>query len=168
MDRSVIEKIARIARWNGGSIAVVAGLGAVFSLAGGDWVGAGFAAVVTVAGAQEFKAGRGLADPATGAGPALDPGRARQTLVRSELVVLATIVLYSLWRLATADVAAELARMPEAERALLASLTAGDMLLLEQMFTLALKVTYSTLIAVSLVYQGGLAWWYSKTLRSPA
>ena len=48
------------------------------------------------------------------------------------------------------------------------SLTAGDMALLEQMFTLALKVTYGTLILVSLVYQGGLAWWYSKTLRSPA
>ena len=31
-----------------------------------------------------------------------------------------------------------------------------------------LSARYGTLILVSSGYQGGLAWWYSKTLRSPA
>jgi hypothetical protein len=70
--------------------------------------------------------------------------------------------------LATADVAAELGQLPAAEREVLASLTAGDLALLEQLLRLALKVTYGTLVVVTLAYQGGLAWWYGKTLRSTA
>ena len=50
----------------------------------------------------------------------------------------------------------------------MASLTAGDLALLEQLFVLALKITYGTLILVTLAYQGGMAWWYGKTLRSTA
>lgn len=162
MDDALRQRVARIARWNGGSIMVVAGLGAAFSLAGGAPGAGAFAAVVAGAGWRELAAGRALAAPAA------DAAALRPVLVRCELVVLAAIVAYSLWRLATADVAAEIAQLPAAEREMLAALTAGDMALLEQLFRFALKITYGTLVLVTLAYQGGLAWWYGKTLRSTA
>lgn len=166
MDDALRQRIARIARWNGGSIAVVAGLGALFSSAGGAWVAAGFAAAIAVAGWLERDGGKRLA--ALAQGSAGDLAALGTRLVRCELAVLAGIFMYSMWRLATADVAAELGQLPEAERELLASLTAGDQALLEQMFQLALKITYGTLIIVTLVYQGGMAWWYGRTLRGTA
>jgi hypothetical protein len=162
VDDVLRQRVARIARWNGGSIVVVAGLGALLSLYGADPVPALFAAVIAVAGWHERAAGSALAAAAA------DPATLRLTLVRSELAVMAAIVLYSIWRLATADVAAELGQLPAAEREVLASLTAGDLALLEQLLRLALKVTYGTLVVVTLAYQGGLAWWYGKTLRSTA
>lgn len=161
MERSNIERIARIARWNGGSLAMVAGLGALLSLAGGDPVPTAFAAAIAYAGWRELDAGRRLAATGAPAGP-------RATLVRCELAVLALIVGYSAWRLATADPVAELAALPAPQRELLASLTAGDRALLEQLFAMALKIVYGTLIAVTAAYQGGMAWWYSKSLGSTA
>jgi hypothetical protein len=162
VDEALRQRVARVARWNGGSILVVAGLGALLSIVGADAAPALFAAIIAYAGWRELAAGRALTAPAG------DATALRPVLVRCELAVLVAIVGYSLWRLATADVAAELAELPTAERELLASLTAGDMALLEQLFGLALKITYGTLMLVTLAYQGGLAWWYGKTLRSTA
>lgn len=164
VDAALRQRVARIARWNGGSILAVAGLGALLSVAAADPAPAAFAAAIAFAGWRELGAGRRLAGPAAEG----DAAALGATLARSELAVLALIVGYSAWRLATADAAAELGRLPTAEREALAALTVGDLALLEQLYALALRITYGTLIVVSLGYQGGMAWWYSKTLRSTA
>ena len=93
---------------------------------------------------------------------------ARGRLVGAELTVLVVIIGYSMWRLLSVDVAAELAELPvELRDALIGALGGSEQALVE-MFTLALKLTYTTLIVLSLVYQGGLAWWYARKFRSAA
>lgn len=162
MDAEARGRVGRIARLNGGSIAVVAGAGALFSLAGGDLVPAAFGAAVLAAGLAEHRAGRRLASLEH------DPDALRPTLVRAELAVLAAILGYAAWRLATASVAAELAQLPEEERAMVEALAGGDRALLEQLFESALRITYGAVVAVALVYQGGMAWWYTTRVRSTA
>jgi hypothetical protein len=162
VDAALRERVARIARWNGGSILVVAGLGALLSLAGGDLVAGGCGLAIATAGALEHRGGRRLADAGW------DPAALRPTLVRCELAVLALIVAYSAWRLGTADLAAEIAALPKEERMALEAMVGEDRALLEGLFALGLKLTYGTLILVTLAYQGGMAWWYDRKLGSPA
>jgi thiosulfate reductase cytochrome b subunit len=162
MDAALREKVARAARWNGGSILVIAGLSAVFSLVGAELMPTLFGAAIAAAGWAEHAAGRRLALADA------DVAALRTRLVRCELAVLALILGYSAWRLGSADFAAELAALPDDERMLVESLTGGDRELLEQMFASALKLTYCTLMIVTLLYQGGMAWWYDRRLGSPA
>jgi len=164
MDEALRARVSRIARWNGGSILVVAGLGAVLSLVGGDLGTAMVGIAIAAAGWHERSVGKALALPVHHSATDLDALRTR--LVRAELAVGLLIAGYALWRLATADVGAEISALPEEEQMLLESLTGGDREALEQMFALTLRLTYGTLLIVTLAYQGGMAWWYERRVRS--
>ena len=161
MDTVTSTKVGGVASWNGGSIALTAGLAALISLSSGDLVPGAFGAAIAAAGAIEWRAGRKLR---LGGDPVLARGR----LVGAELTVLVLIIGYSMWRLFSVDVAAELAELPVELRDALIGALGGSERALVQMFTLALKLTYTTLIVLSLVYQGGLAWWYARKFRSAA
>jgi len=168
MDAASLDKVARTARWNGGSIVVVAGLAALFAALDADVGTALFGAAIAAAGAIEHRSGAALA---RGADRTWEPAYGRQVrgrLIGAELVVLVMIVGYSVWRLATVDVAGEIAALPDELREALVGLVGGDEALLAETFRLALDVTYTTLILVTLAYQGGMAWWYARRLAPAA
>lgn len=145
-----LARVLTLARWNGGSIVVIAGLGSLLSLLFGDLVGAVVGALAAVAGAMEWHGYRRL--------------RRRDLagldwLIRAETCLLAVISLYAISRLGSFDPETVRANLsPEMETALNeAGLATSEVVPLVRWMFLLL---YGTVLGVTCIYQGGLVFYY--------
>jgi len=145
-------RFVRIARINGWSIAIVCGLSLLFS---GSFGGAAVSAAALVSPVMEL-----MGSYAEERG---DQARLHW-LPRSQLLLLAVILAYSLFNLVAFDAAQELAGMSPDTREMLVGLV-GDESMLRDVMALAAKLVYSTLIVVALLYQGGLFLYYRRKIR---
>jgi hypothetical protein len=141
-----LERILRVARMNGLSVVIIAGLGTILSL--GDWLGTGVGAAVVVGGWMELKGRKQLIRGDTGG---------VRTLVRSQWVVLAAIEVYCVMMLGFSrdhGVSQELRG---------AMMEMGvDMVALEPSLRLAFYATYAAVALITIIYQGGMARYYGR------
>jgi len=147
-----LRRVLRTAKLNGLGVAIVAGVGALGSLAFGDLMGAAVGAVVAVGGGMELSGRkqllRGNAD-------------GMRRLVGSQLLVLGVIVVYAISRLASFDADSAMGNLTPEMRSELAQ--AGvDLAALVPLVRLMFHALYGSLAVVTLIYQGGLALYYRR------
>jgi pyrimidine-nucleoside phosphorylase len=147
-----LAKVLKISRANGWSIAIVAGLCALGSLAFGDLVGGAVGLLATAAGVMEIR-GHRLLSRRDAAG--------MKQLVQAELFLLAILATYAITRLASFDRDAVLANLTPDMQAMLkqAGIETGDIVPLVRLFFLA---TYGSVLAATFLYQGGMALYYRR------
>jgi hypothetical protein len=154
-----LSRVIKLSRLNGWSVAIFAGLCAVGSLAYGDFLGALVGLLVTFGGALEVQGHRMLKRN--------DAGGMRW-LVRSQLIVLAVIWAYAISRLlclndqVVRETLSSRAGRQLFPRLLGASfdelgITLEDILPLVRLF---IHILYGSVLAATLIYQGGLALYY--------
>jgi hypothetical protein len=153
--QKALQRVIGLSRLNGWSVVIVAGLGTLIALALGDWLSIGLGLLVAGFGGLEVHGNRRLKrrDPA-----------GLKWLVRSQLLLLALILAYCSSRLGSFDGETALANLtPDMEAVLKESgLNRADLLpLVHQMFI----ALYVSVALASLVYQGGLAFYYRSKTR---
>ncbi|MFT6399053.1 MAG: hypothetical protein ACJAYU_003816 [Bradymonadia bacterium] len=155
-ERPTLRRVLRISRLNGLSIVFIAGASTVLSVLFGDWLGAVVAGAVTAAGWSGLRGNKRLR-----AGD--DTGMA--LLWKSEAALLAIIWLYCGAQLVLVRIHGGADILSEDVMALLGAsgLSAGDVVPLVQMM---LTATYAILLAVTLVYQGGLCVYYRRRVET--
>ncbi|SDR84121.1 hypothetical protein [Opitutus sp. GAS368] len=150
-----LKRVLAIARFNGWSVIVIAGLGVMVTLLLGDLVGTFIGVLAAAAGWMEVRGHRMLRrrDPA-----------GMTWLVRSQLFLLSVILVYCVTRLGSFDADTAMASLTPDMEALLkeAGLARGDILPLVRTTFLA---TYLTFAVVSIIYQGGMALYYRSKTR---
>lgn len=145
----ILDSLRRVATWNGGSICLIAALGAL--LASGWTVS--FALAVALAGLVEVWGGRRVAQaPAPGV----------RLLVASQAGIILLIGGYAAWRFLTIDAAAVLAELEQVYPGLLAA--GSDQATLD-LLQRAFRIMYGVIFALTVIYQGGMAWYYSRSVR---
>ena len=148
--QDVLKRVRRIAAVNGWSVAVFSGLCTLISLLTGAAGGAAVGLMVTLGGVMELRGHRML-------GRRLPDGMS--WLVRGQLVVLGTIWIYAVSRLASFDPELAMGNMTAEMEQLLAEsgVMMSDVLPLVK---IAFYAIYITVLLVTLIYQGGLALYY--------
>ena len=147
-----LRKVLKISRLNGWSVAAVAGLGTLLSLAFGDLAGGSLGLLIVASAAMEIHGHRLLMRrDATG----------MTWLIRAQLFFLSVIMAYAVSRLFSFDGEYILSNLtPEMEEALnAAGVSRAELVPLVQLF---FRVFYGTIMFVSLIYQGGLAFFYRR------
>ena len=150
-----LRKVLKISRLNGWSVAIFAGLCALVSLVFGDLVGGSIGLLIVASGAMEIHGNRLLKRRhATG----------MIWLIRAQLFFLSVIMAYAVSRLFSFDGEYILSNLtPEMEEALnAAGVSRAELVPLVQLF---FRVFYGTIMFVSLIYQGGMAFYYRR--KSP-
>ena len=150
--QAALQKVLKVSRLNGWSIAVFAGLCTLVSLAFGDWAGAGVGLLVTASGVMEIHGHRLLQRrDATG----------MTWLVRAETFLLSVILVYAVSRLLSFDAEYILSNLTPDLEALLkeAGISKAEIVPLVQTF---FRAFYGAVILVALLYQGGLALYYRR------
>ncbi len=149
-----LKRVLTISRLNGWSVIIISGLGALLALAMGDLTSVLIGLLVAVAGGMEVRGNTQL--------KRRDPD-GMKLLVRSQLFLLAVILVYCASRLGSFDADTAMANLTPDMEAILkeAGLERADILPLVRTTFLA---TYLAVAATCLIYQGGLALFYrSKT-----
>lgn len=145
-----LRRVLLISAIDGWSIAILAGFCTLISLLFGEWIGVLVAALITAGGVIELR-GRGL----------LTRGdeRGLSHLVRAQLLVLGTIWVYSLGNMISYDEELIMAQFTPELRSLLtqAGLSVDQ---LRPMLKPVFFGFYLVVIAVTLLFQGGLALYY--------
>ncbi|MDP2138500.1 MAG: hypothetical protein Q8J74_11680 [Candidatus Didemnitutus sp.] len=150
-----LKKVLTISLLNGWSVALFAGLCSLVSLAFGELLGFGVGLLVVASGVMEIHGHRRLkrhqADGLT-------------WLVRSQLFLLSVLLVYAVSRLFSLDGETVLSNLtPEMETVLSeAGITRADIVQMVQLF---FRAFYSAIILATLLYQGGLAFFYRR--KSP-
>ena len=152
LPEETLRRVARIARFDGISVAAVAGVFALLAASAHDVSGAVVGVIVAGAGAAELH------------GVSLLHGgepRAVRWLIGSQLYLLVAILSYVTWRLGSPD-----PRMLDAMRA---ALTSDQRQLLQQsgvteaeFLRMAIRLVYFCVGLATLVYQGGMIVYYSR------
>lgn len=147
-----LRRVIKIARLDSISVIVVAGLSALLAAAMGDLVSAIIALLVVAAGCSEWHGAKLLRH---------NDIRGLDWLVRSQLYLLSVILIYAMTRMASYD--------PEYVRSLItpemnqifqqAGMSVEDIMPLVRK---AFYAGYGTLAVVTLIYQGGLAFYYRR------
>ena len=146
----VLRRVVKFSRLNGWSVAIFAGLATLGSLAMGDPIGIAVSLLVTFGGAVEVRGYRMLQRRDTDG---------LRWLIRSQLVVLGVIWAYAVSRLLSFDAGTVREAFTPEMRATLSDLGLSfeDILpLVRQAFYLL----YGGVLAVTPLYQGGLALYY--------
>lgn len=149
-----LQRVQKISRLNGWSVALFGGLSVIVALLFGDLLGAFIGLCVTLAGAMEIHGGRLLRRR---------DADGMKWLVRSQLFLLAVILSYCASRLGSFDADTVLANLtPDMETVLQeAGLGKSDVIALVKS---TFFILYIAVAATCLLYQGGLALYYrSKT-----
>jgi hypothetical protein len=157
LPEKALQRVLAIARVDGWSIVVVAGLSGLVSLVQGGWFGAATGFLITLAGMGELHGRRLLLRR---------EARGANWLIGGQLFLLAVIWTYAWYRWRYFDPAALWAELPalaqaEIDRQLYAAgldPTLDRPLLLQMMNLLACVI----LAFVTLLYQGGLALYYAR------
>lgn len=149
---TALARAGKLARFDGLTVLVVAGCFAAISLAMRDWAGTTICLGAAGAGAAEWRGGALLKTH--------QPGSIRW-LVASQLSLLGLVWIYAAWRYTHYDPRLLSALVEPLVRTRLeeAFLTMDD---LEPALRLAHHLTYLLLAGLSLIYQGGFAWYYAR------
>ncbi|MCF7686823.1 MAG: hypothetical protein K9M98_09620 [Cephaloticoccus sp.] len=148
----VRRRVLRISKMNGWSVAIIAGLGALISLLFGDPIGLGVGLLVMLGGITELRGHQRLLRH--------DINGIR-LLVRAQLIVLGVVWVYAISRLGSFDADFALSNQTPEMRQILTE--AGvDTAELITLIRLVFYVLYSSVMAVTLIYQGGLALYYHR------
>lgn len=140
-----------VSLWNGGSVVALAGFSTLICLALKLWLGVLIGLLVTASGMMELW-GRHLAKKGG--------GRARFWLPFSQIWLLLVLVIYCLWSMIHSEIEELLPRiMPSIE---MLGVDAEIMMVTMKQMVI---VTYTIIILVSCIYQGGLAWYYLRATR---
>jgi hypothetical protein len=147
-----LKRVLTISRLNGWSVAVVAALGTLVTLLLGDLTGTLVGLVAIASGVMEIR-GHGKLQRKDASGMTL--------LVRSQLLLLGVLLAYCAIRLGSFDGETAMANLTPDMEAILkeAGLGRGDIL---PLVSLAYYATYGAVAATCLIYQGGLALYYSR------
>lgn len=147
LPKEVLDRILRLARFDGLSVVAIAGSLALVSATLGDHLGAVVGLVVAGAGAVELHGASLLARG--------EP-RGLPWLVRSQLLLLTAILCYCAWRLLRPDLAPlHHAVTPDMQEQLeLIGWT------VDQFIGLVYQLTYVCVAVVTALYQGGMALYY--------
>jgi hypothetical protein len=149
--QKTLARVIAISRVNGWSVAIVAGLGTLLSLAFGDISGAAVGAMVGFAGYLEIRGNRQLR--------ASDPEGMRW-LINAQMFALAVILIYCTSRLGSFDADTMMANLtPEMETVLKegAGIERAD---IPRLVHLTFVALYGSVGLTALIYQGGLAIYY--------
>lgn len=156
LPEAVLTRVLGLAKFNGRSVVIIASLGALLSVAFGDWIGTAVGLVVAYGGGVELAGRRRLLRS--------DPAGVSQ-LVRAQWIVLGAILVYCARQVASFDLETAMGSVTPALRSQLAE--AGfDLAPIMPLVRLAFYATYVTIAIVTLVYQGGMARYYGR--RAPA
>jgi len=149
---TALQRVGKLARFDGLTVLAVAGCFAAVSLAMCDWAGTAICLGAAGAGAAEWHGGMLL--------KTRRPGCLRW-LVGSQLCLLGLVWIYAAWRYTHYDpqLISALVEPFVRERLEEAFLTMDD---LAPALELAHHLTYILLAGLSLIYQGGLAWYYAR------
>jgi hypothetical protein len=153
--QKALKRVRAIARVNGWSIAIFGGLSVLLALALGDVSSMAIGVLVAVAGAMEIRGGRklGRRDP-----------EGMKLLVRSQMFLLAIILVYCATRLGSFDAETMMGNVTPDMEALLkeSGITRAEILPLVR---LVFYAVYLTVAVVCLFYQGGMAIYYRRKTR---
>ncbi len=151
--KEILHRVMRTARLNGWSIAIFAGLCALVSLASGDVVGGVIGLIVAAGGVVEI---RGL-----GKLRQHDADGGMTLLIRSQWIVLGSIWAYTLGQLAGFDPQTAMGQLTPDMKSILdqAGLSNEELMRLLRIIFYSM---YATVLLVTLIYQGGLALYYSR------
>jgi len=149
---TALQRVGKLARFDGLTVLAVAGCFAAVSLAMCDWAGTAICLGAAGAGAAEWHGGMLL--------KTRRPGCLRW-LVGSQLCLLGLVWIYAAWRYTHYDpqFISALVEPFVRERLEEAFLTMDD---LAPALEFAHRLTYLLLATLSLAYQGGLAWYYAR------
>ena len=154
--QNTLGKVLRVASVDSLSVLVIAGCALALCLLAGYWMECLFCGGALGAGALEWRGRRRLASAVAGG---------FRMLIISQLLLLAVIVVYAVWRLFTLD-AGELLdllrRYPLAGRFLA---DYPQPRLIKPVLEVSLNLTYGLLIVLSMLFQGGLAVYYALARR---
>ncbi len=149
---TALDRVGKLARFDGLTVLVVAGCFATVSLAMRDWAGTAICLAAAGAGAAEWRGG-----------VLLKTHRADSLrwLVASQLSLLGLVWIYAAWRYTHYNPQLISALVEPLVRTRLeeAFLTMDD---LAPALEFAHRLTYLLLAGLSLAYQGGLAWYYAR------
>jgi hypothetical protein len=150
-DEKSLRRVLLIAAIDGWSVALFAGLCTVISLLLGEWIGVLIGGIITTCGVVELRGRRHLA-----AGQ-ID---GMKWLVRAQVIILATILIYALENMAAYDEAAMLAQLTPEMRSYLSQsgISVDD---LRPMIKPVFFGFYLLVTGVTVLFQGGLALYYN-------
>ncbi len=151
--KETLHRVMRTARLNGWSIAIFAGLCALVSLATGDLVGGIIGLIVTAGGLVEIRGLRKLEQH--------DADGGMTFLIRAQWIVLGSIWAYALGKLFSFDPQMAMGNMTPDMRTMIGQvgLSPAD---ITHLVSLTFYAIYATVLIVTLIYQGGLALYYSR------
>jgi hypothetical protein len=153
LPEETLVRVLRISKMNGLSVLIIAGLGALVSLASWDPVGVMVGGLVAYGGWMELSGRKHLLRGEAAEG--------MRRLVRSQWIVLGVILVYCVTRLASFDSESALGPLTSEMRAQLAE--AGvDLASILPMIRLAFYGLYGSVALVTLIYQGGMARYYRR------
>jgi hypothetical protein len=147
-----LQRVLRVAKLNAWSVVIVAGICLPLSAVLGDWSGTAACALVVFGGWTELAGRRQVA-----AGDAAGVNQ----LIRAQWIVLGTILVYCVARLASFDADTALGNLTPSMRSELAS-SGIDVEAILPLVRMVFYMTYTVVIVVTAVYQGGLARYYSR------
>jgi hypothetical protein len=149
-----LKRVLAISRLNGWSVIVIAGLGVLLALALGDLSSVFIGLLVAAAGVMEVRGHKKLKRR---------DAEGMKLLVRSQLFLLAVILVYCASRLGSFDSETALAGLtPEMESLLKESgIQKSDIL---PMVSTAFYSLYITVAVTCLIYQGGMALYYRRKI----
>jgi hypothetical protein len=150
-----LQRVLTVSRINGWSVCVIAGLGSLLALALGDLTSLFIGVLVAAAGVMEVRGHKQL--------KRRDPD-GMKGLIRSQLFLLAVMLVYCAGRLGSFDADTAMASLTPDMEAMLkeAGLERADILPLVRMTFLG---TYLAIAATCLIYQGGMALYYRSKVR---
>jgi hypothetical protein len=153
--QKALKRVLRISRLNGWSVAIFAGLCVLVALLMGDLVSCFIGLLVVAAGWMEIRGHNKL--------KRRNPDGMR-LLVRSQMFLLAVMLVYCASRLGSFDADSALANLTPDMEAMLkeGGLERGDILPMVHTFFLVL---YGTVALTCIIYQGGLALYYRSKIR---
>jgi hypothetical protein len=150
-----LQRVLTVSRLNGWSVVVISALGSLLALAMGDLLSALIGLLVLAAGLMEVRGHRQL-QQRNPAGLIL--------LVRSQLFLLAVMLVYCAGRLGSFDADTALASLTPDMEVMLAEAGLDKSSLLPLVRT-AFFALYSVVAAITLIYQGGLALFYRSKIK---
>ncbi len=148
----IICKVATVSKWNGGSIAVFAGLCTMVSLAFQDWFYVLLGIAITSAGAMELTGRNKLLKGQADAG---------KWLKGSQLWLMGLIIVYACFRIFSFDTSDPLKDIPSEIMDTMIMTTGMNEQELGEYVTLSNYAIYGVVMMVSFFYQGGM-WFYYK------
>jgi hypothetical protein len=152
LPEATLQRVLRVAKFNGWSVVIVAGVCLPLSALFGDWSGSAACALVLFGGWTELAGRRQVA---TGDESGVNK------MIRAQWIVLGTILAYCVARLASFDTETAMGSLTPAMRSELAA-SGVDIEAIVPLVRTVFYITYTVVAVVTAIYQGGMALYYSR------